>query len=84
MITRAKFICNTVTKRASNTWNPDGSAGPNGFIFETTFYPVTGGSHENKLFFASTPSGEIQIGSVREDHFVPGKAYYVDFIEAVE
>lgn len=84
MATRAKFICNSLTKRASNTWNPDGTVGPDGFVFDATFYPVTGGSKENKQFFASTPSGQIQIGTIREDHFVPGKTYYIDFTEASE
>lgn len=81
MATRAKFTCNSVTKRASNTWKVDGTAGPDGFVYDAVFFPVTGGSVENKEFFASTPSGQIQIGTVREDHFVPGRTYYVEFTE---
>ncbi len=82
MDTIAKFTCNSVTKRASNTWTPEGKAGPDGFVFDAVFFPVTGGSDENKKFFASTPSGQIQVGTIREDHFVPGKTYYVEFREA--
>ena len=82
MATRAKFICNGVTKRASNTWTPEGKPGPDGYVFDSTFYPVTGDSGENKKFFASTPGGQLQLTTVREDHFVPGKTYYVDFTEA--
>ena len=85
MATKAKFICNSVTKRASNTWSPEGKPGPDGFVYDALFYPVTGGSMdsgENKSFFASTPSGQIQIGTIRDDHFVPGKSYYVTFTEA--
>lgn len=79
MLTRAKFICSAVTKRVSNTWNPDGTVGPNEFEYDADLYPVTGGSDENKRFFASTPSGSIRIGTVRDELFIPGKAYYVDF-----
>jgi len=65
-----------------NTWKPDGTAGPDGFVYDATLFPVSDNSPENKQFFASTPSGQIQIGTIREDHFVPGKTYYIDFIEA--
>jgi len=46
-----------------------------------TLNPVYGDSPENKLFFASTPSGEIKmsISADAAEHFELGKAYYVDF-----
>ena len=74
-MTRAKFECVSVTKREG--W------GDAKLLYEATFAVVTGkGSPENEKFFASTPSGEIKVGVVRDDHFEVGKSYYVDFTEA--
>jgi len=81
-LTRAKVTCVSVTKRASNVWDPDGKVSKPGFVYEAEFYPVTGDSSENKSFFASTPTGNLKLGTIREDHFVPGKSYYVDFTPA--
>lgn len=72
--TRAKFTCSEISKRIG--WNG------NEFHYAAKFNVVTSGSDENKEFFASTPSGTIEISTVKEDHFEVGKNYYVDFIEA--
>lgn len=49
-------------------------------MYEAEFNVVTGdNSPENARFFASTPTGTIKIGVVREDVFEPGRAYFVDF-----
>ena len=69
--TRAKFKCTEVAKRSG--W------GGNKFHYAAKFNPVSGDSEENKTFFASTPTGSIDISTVREDHFEVGKTYYVDF-----
>lgn len=84
MATRAKFICNSVTKRtAAGLWDSrKQKTVDQGFVFDAQLYPVTSGSPENDRFYASTPAGQIQISTIREDHFVPGKTYYVDFVEA--
>lgn len=72
---KAKFICQTKTQ--SKNWNPSPE-----FLYDYKFVVVTSGSEENKEFFASTPSGEITIRSVREDLYTPGKEYYMYFEEA--
>jgi hypothetical protein len=71
---RAKFKCSSITKQLG--W------GENKFLFAAKFNVVMGTSEENKLFFASTPSGEISVSTVLEDHFEVGKEYFVDFTVA--
>lgn len=75
--TRAKFHCNSVTKRKGWSGTPE-------FLYEAEFSVVTSGSEENKNFFASTPSGNIKIGTVRENQFEVGKDYFIDFSPAEE
>lgn len=70
--TRAKFKCTEVSKRAG--W------GGNEFHYAAKFSVVAGNSGENESFFASTPSGNIEMTTIREDHFEVGKEYYIDFI----
>jgi len=69
MKVRAKFNCESV-----KTFD--------GGRTEVTLNPITGGSPENDKFFKWTPYGEIKIGTINPDvKFVPGKNYFVDFIE---
>ncbi len=76
MSTRAKVVCQSIRKYRG--WGT-----PPPMFYEAEFIPVTGdSSEENKSFFASTPSGSIKLSTIREDHFVPGKSYYIDFTEA--
>lgn len=75
-MTRAKFMCVSVKKQANHGGNP-------AFYYESEFAPVSGGSEENKQFFAWTPSGSIRLSTVIEDHFKAGKEYYVDFTEYI-
>jgi hypothetical protein len=72
--TRAKFTCTEVSKRTG--W------GGNKFLYAAKFSAVTGNSDENKTFFAATPSGSIEVSTVKEDHFEVGKTYFVDFTVA--
>jgi hypothetical protein len=72
---RAKYICTQVTK--SKHW-----ANKEGFLYTAKFSVVTTGSEENKKFFEYTPSGSIEIGTYKDDVFVVGQEYYVDFTEA--
>jgi len=47
--------------------------------------PVCGDGEENKKFFASTPWGEIKLGTVNAEaakQFDLGKEYFVDFTPA--
>jgi hypothetical protein len=69
---RCKFICQSVTK--SKVYGEDR------FIFSARFVPVTyDGGEENRRFFDATPSGELTLNLYREDLFIPGRAYYLDF-----
>ena len=72
-MTRCKVICEAVTKRK---WSAEEQ-----YIYESEFTPVTTGSDENKQFFASTPTGSLKLGVLRNDQFTPGKEYYVDFTQ---
>lgn len=73
---RCKFECVSVEKRKG--W------GSYPFLYAAKFTVVVSGSDENKTFFAATPSGHIEISTVKEDHFVVGKLYYVDFTPTEE
>ena len=52
--------------------------------FKARFTPVYGDSPENKEFFKYTPSGSIELGTIREHLFEAGKEYYVDFTPAAD
>jgi len=75
-MTRAKFTCTEVAKRKH--WDPTGVP----FLYAAKFTPVTGGSDENKSFFDSSPSGSLELTTMREDLFEPGCSYYLDFTKA--
>jgi hypothetical protein len=83
MNTRAKFQCTSVKKYKSGVWDAEAKKVQDGFLYSYEFYPVTSsGTDENKKFFASTPSGNLELTAVREDLFVPGQYYYLDFSDA--
>ncbi len=70
-MTRAKFKCSEVAKKVG--W------GDNLVMYAAKFNVVYGDNEENKIFFASTPSGTIDMTTIREDHFEVGEEYFVDF-----
>ena len=83
MTIRAKFQCNSVTLMLSSRYSSE-----TGRYEPTTsktwkFSAVVGGSgssEENQRFFASTPSGTIELYCVNPDvEFELGKDYYLDF-----
>jgi hypothetical protein len=76
MSVRAKFRCSGITKREH--WDKSQAA----FTYDAEFHAVTGGSEENKAFFAATPTGNLKLSTVRADLFEPGKDYYLDFTPA--
>jgi hypothetical protein len=79
-MTRAKFVCISKTETCSNIW-ANGNSVP-GTLVSVKFQVVTGGSDENKSFFASTPSGSIDLSQMKKevaDQFELNKEYYVDF-----
>lgn len=73
-ITRAKFKCHSVEKRIGFNGHP--------FVYAAKMQVVYTDSEENKNFFAATPAGTIELSTVAQDVFEPGKEYYVDFILA--
>lgn len=75
---RAKFKCVEIKKAMGGTYDDRGKYVP-GVLHSYRFNPVVGDSEENKRFFASTPSGLIELQAVRDDLFELGQEYYLDF-----
>lgn len=71
---RCKFKCNRMEKRINYSSASDAPR----FIYEYEFSIVYEGSEENKRFFASTPTGNLKIGAIRDDLFELGLEYYLD------
>lgn len=78
---RAKFYCTSVTKSLGGKYNSEGKY-EQGVLYSYKFQAVTSGSDENKSFYASTPSGQIELQAVRDDLFEIMKEYYLDFTVA--
>lgn len=84
MRTRAKFVVQSITRTQGTVWGNDGKPVQQE-VQTIRLYPVTGGTDENKQFFASTPSGTIELGTVNIEAaklFELNKPYYVDFTPA--
>jgi hypothetical protein len=83
MTVRAKFAVNSI-ERFNTSVYADGKS----TIKECQnikLSAVCGNSDENKQFFASTPSGQLQLGTVNVEaaaKFELGKEYYIDFTPA--
>jgi hypothetical protein len=78
MSVRAKFVVNSIERRKH--WDGTGKE-----LQTIKLSPVTGGSDENKAFWAASPAGDINLGTVNGDaaaQFELGKEYYVDFTPA--
>lgn len=83
MSVRAKFVVQSITRTQSSVYK-DGQTVPQE-VQTIKLYPVTGGTDENKKFFASTPTGAIELGTVNVEaakQFELNKPYYVDFTPA--
>ena len=76
MQTRAKFRCETVTKKRH--WDIT-----KGFLYDVELQPVMGGSEENKAFYEASPGGTITLQTIKDHGFEPGKEYYIDFTEVL-
>lgn len=74
---RCKMVCQRQEKYKG--WS-GATASP--FLYNYKFSAVTGDSEENKKFFEATPSGELNVSTVRADFFEVGKSYYIDITEA--
>ena len=77
---RCKFRCNAVSKRLDTGYQKPGQEK---FLYTYEFSAVYDGSDENKRFFAYTPSGNLNVGSFKDDLFEPGKEYYLDLTLAI-
>ena len=73
---RCKFSCNSVVKRLENRKEKR-------FVYTYEFSVVYSGSEENNKYFAYTPSGQLNVGSFKDDLFEPGKEYFIDITLAV-
>lgn len=80
MNTRCKIRCSSVEKFRTTIWN--GNEHHEDFAYTAKFQAVTADTPENKEFFASTPNLELTVRTYREDQFVPGQEYYLDFTPA--
>lgn len=83
---RAKFQCSGVTiEKADRSRHYKENNSEPLDVVTVHLQAVVSGSDENKEFFASTPSGSIELRILRPeavDWFVNGKEYYVDFTPA--
>lgn len=79
---RAKFKCTSVLKQLWGTNNLETGKWEQKPAFTYRFQVVSSGSDENKQFFASSPSGSIELQALREDLFELDKEYYLDFTPA--
>lgn len=78
MSVRAKFVVQSVTYRQH--WQDKSRR-----IGTVELSVVSGGSDEDKAFFAATPGGSIKLDTVNEaaiEALPLGKAFYVDFTPA--
>jgi hypothetical protein len=80
---RAKFTCVEIKKYMGGTYDDSGKY-VKGTLYNYRFNPVVGDSEENKKFFSATPSGLIELHSIRGDFFELGEEYYLDFTPALE
>jgi hypothetical protein len=71
MPTRAKFTCQEVRQYVNGGV----------LVYDSKLSAVIGDTPENKEFWKWTPSGSIVLSTVKADHFIPGRNYYVDFTE---
>lgn len=97
MSVRAKFVYNGYEASLSTSYpnrKPDGSidyqTGVPKEMRTLKFQPVFANNdpnHENSKFWASSPSGQITLGTVNPEawsQFELGKSYYLDFTAATE
>jgi hypothetical protein len=80
---RAKFRVNSITRQQFSVWK-DGKTIPQE-VQTIALVPVCDGSEENKKFFASTPTGKIELGTINLEsaqQIELNKDYYIDFTPA--
>ena len=78
MSVRAKFKVESIERRKH--WDRT-----KGEVHTVRLSPVVGGSTENEQFYAATPGGSMELGTVSDDaakNFELGAEYYIDFTKA--
>lgn len=78
---RAKFYVTSITRSTGHRPTADGKWEPCE-LRTVKLSPVSGGSEENKAFWAASPSGSIELGCANLEaaaHFELGQEVYVDF-----
>ena len=75
---RAKFECSGVTKRLASVWHPGTRANREVYVYDAELCVVTD-ADSSAIFFFATPNESINIQTMRDDLFDPGRTYYVDF-----
>jgi hypothetical protein len=83
MSVKAKFKVQSVTSTMGMHW--DGKQYVSDEVRTIRLFPVSGGTAENAKFFASTPSGSIDLGTVVKaaaEYFALDGEYYVTFERA--
>lgn len=83
MSVRATFSVQSITRTQGSVYRDGKSVLQE--VQTIKLYAVSSGSDENKAFFASTPTGTIELGTVNIDvakQFELNKEYYVDFTPA--
>ena len=84
---RAKFSVNAITNRQGSKYNETTKLYDPCVVSTIELWPVCGGSEENKKFFASTPSGKIELGCCNQEAvkmFELSKEYFIDFKTPLE
>lgn len=77
-IARAKVKC---TEKTESEWGTNAEP-KRVFTYKFSF---AGGheSEENKNFWAASPSGQLSLSAIREDLYVIGQWYYLDWTPAL-
>lgn len=73
---RAKFKCTEIVQRSHyEKENP--------VLYVAKFVPVMSGSKENEKFYHYSPSGSLELGTIKQMPFEIGKEYFLDISPAV-
>lgn len=85
MTVRCKFRVSSITYTMGSQYNAETKTYDSGPVGTIRLNVVGSGSAEDKAFFASTPSGQIDVSIIRKeaaDQFTIGREFYVDFTPA--
>ena len=88
MRVRCKMVLSSVTKRLSSRYVPDSGSGPTlikahytpVYVYDAKFSVVTGGTgdDDSQRFWEATPSGQLELTTIKEMPWEIGTAHYVD------